>query len=120
MRKWPACNIQDCGVGVHGPEGGAWVDVLYSGLKIRRCVPNFSCSGDKVDEALCLAVTESSERILSRSGTHRAFTLAQSWVARTIVDHGNPASGAWHGTSATAPATTAACANDAEVFDGLL
>ena len=35
-----------------------------------------------------------------------------------IVDHGNP--GAWHGTSATAPATTVACANDAEVLDGLL
>ena len=35
-----------------------------------------------------------------------------------IVDHGNP--GAWHGTSATAPATTIACANDAEVHDGLL
>ena len=35
-----------------------------------------------------------------------------------IVDHGNP--GAWHGTSATAPATTVACANDAEVLEGLL
>ena len=35
-----------------------------------------------------------------------------------IVDHGNP--GAWHGTSATAPATTIACASDAEVLDGLL
>ncbi|KAH9037515.1 hypothetical protein EDB85DRAFT_2072974 [Lactarius pseudohatsudake] len=35
-----------------------------------------------------------------------------------IVDHGNP--GAWHGGSATAPATTVACANDAEVLDGLV
>lgn len=35
-----------------------------------------------------------------------------------IVDHGNP--GAWHGASATAPATTVACANDAEVLDGLV
>ena len=39
--------------------------------------------------------------------------------ARTaIVDHGNP--GAWHGTSATAPATTVGCTNDAEVLDGVL
>jgi hypothetical protein len=39
--------------------------------------------------------------------------------ARTaIVDHGNP--GAWHGTSAAAPATTVGCTNDAEVFDGVL
>ncbi|KAI9445645.1 hypothetical protein BJY52DRAFT_1206691 [Lactarius psammicola] len=35
-----------------------------------------------------------------------------------IVDHGNP--GAWHGTSATVPATTVACANDAEVLGRLL
>ncbi|KAH9015401.1 hypothetical protein EDB85DRAFT_2156723 [Lactarius pseudohatsudake] len=34
-----------------------------------------------------------------------------------IVDHGNP--GAWHGTSVTAPATIVACANDAEVLDGM-
>ncbi|KAH9015481.1 hypothetical protein EDB85DRAFT_2156653 [Lactarius pseudohatsudake] len=34
-----------------------------------------------------------------------------------IVDHGNP--GAWHGTSMTVPATTVACANDAEVLDGM-
>ncbi|KAI9428956.1 hypothetical protein BJY52DRAFT_1200720 [Lactarius psammicola] len=35
-----------------------------------------------------------------------------------IVDDGNP--GTRHGTSATAPATTVACANDAEVLDRLL
>ena len=35
-----------------------------------------------------------------------------------IVDHGNP--GAEQGTSAIAPVTTIACANDAEVLDGLL
>ncbi|KAI9450824.1 hypothetical protein BJY52DRAFT_1419405 [Lactarius psammicola] len=35
-----------------------------------------------------------------------------------IIDHSNP--GAWHGTSAIAPATTVACANDAEVLDRLL
>ncbi len=35
-----------------------------------------------------------------------------------IVDHGNP--GAWHGMSASAPATTVACTNDAEVLDGVL
>ena len=39
--------------------------------------------------------------------------------ARTaIVDHGNP--GAWHGTSASAPATTVPCTNDTEVLDGVL
>ena len=46
----------------------------------------------------------------------RTFALAQSRLinARTrtaIIDHGNP--GAWLGT-------TVACANDAEVLDGLL
>ena len=35
-----------------------------------------------------------------------------------IIDQGNP--GAWHGTSATAPATTVACTSDAEVLDGLM
>ena len=35
-----------------------------------------------------------------------------------IVDHGNP--GAWHGTSAAAPATTVGCTNDGEVLDGVL
>ena len=35
-----------------------------------------------------------------------------------IVDHGNP--GAWHGTSASAPAMTAPCMNDAEALDGML
>lgn len=34
-----------------------------------------------------------------------------------IVDHGNL--GAWHVSSATAPATTVACMNDADVLDGL-
>ncbi|KAH9031827.1 hypothetical protein EDB84DRAFT_1578712 [Lactarius hengduanensis] len=47
--------------------------------------------------------------------------IAQSRVKRArtvIVNSGSP--GAWHGTSATASATTVACANDAEVFDRLL
>jgi len=35
-----------------------------------------------------------------------------------IVDRGNP--GTWHGKSPTEPATSVACANDAEVLDGLL
>ena len=35
-----------------------------------------------------------------------------------IVDHGNP--GAWHDTSASAPATTVPCTTDAEVLDGIL
>ena len=35
-----------------------------------------------------------------------------------IVDHGNP--GAWHGTSASAPATTVPCTTDAEVLEGIL
>ena len=40
-------------------------------------------------------------------------------IARTvIVDHSNP--GAWHGTSASAPATTVPCTTDAEVLDGIL
>jgi len=39
-------------------------------------------------------------------------------TATSIVDHVSP--GSWRGTSATAPATAIACANDAEVLDGLL
>ncbi|KAI9445651.1 hypothetical protein BJY52DRAFT_1194220 [Lactarius psammicola] len=39
-------------------------------------------------------------------------------ICTAIVNHGNP--GAWHGTSATAPATTVAYVNDAEVLDVLL
>ena len=35
-----------------------------------------------------------------------------------IGDHGNP--GASHDTSATEPATTVACASDAEVLAGLI
>ena len=35
-----------------------------------------------------------------------------------IVDHGNP--GAWHSTSASAPATTVPCTTDMEVLDGIL
>jgi RNA exonuclease 1 len=35
-----------------------------------------------------------------------------------IIDHGNP--GAWHSTLVTAPMTTIAYANDAEVLNGLL
>ena len=41
-----------------------------------------------------------------------------SHTRMVIVDHGNP--GAWYGTSATEPATTVACASDAEVLAGLI
>jgi len=54
------------------------------------------------------------------SQSHRAVTRGPNGArtCTTIVDHGYLS--AWHGTSATAPSTTVACANDAEVLDGLL
>ena len=55
-------------------------------------------------------------RIARSHSRNRGSNGARTRTA--IVDHGNP--GAWHGTSATAPATIIACANDAEVLDGLL
>ncbi|KAH8977723.1 hypothetical protein EDB92DRAFT_2108477 [Lactarius akahatsu] len=47
--------------------------------------------------------------------------IAQSrikWARTVIIYPGSP--GAWHGTSATAPAVIVACANNAEVLDRLL
>ena len=50
-------------------------------------------------------------RIVHSDSCNRGSNGARTRTA--IVDHCNP--GAWHGTSATAPATTVTCTNDAEV-----
>jgi len=56
------------------------------------------------------------EPILARIARTHFHSGASARAA--IVDHGSP--GAWHGTSASAPATTVACSTDAEVLEGVL
>ena len=58
------------------------------------------------------------EPILARIARARGRGLDGGGARAAIVDHGNP--GAWHGTSASAPATTVPCTTDAEVLDGIL
>ncbi len=60
------------------------------------------------------------EPILARIARSHWWTRGRNGarMCTAIVDHGNPS--AWHGTSATAPTTSVACANDAEVPDRLL
>ena len=58
------------------------------------------------------------EPILARIACARCCGPNGGSARVVIVDHGNP--GAWHGTSASAPATTVPCTTDAEVLDGIL
>ena len=55
---------------------------------------------------------------IARSQSHTRSGGAGGGARAAIVDHGNP--GAWHGTSASAPATTVPCTNDAEVIEGVV
>lgn len=55
---------------------------------------------------------------IARSQSHTRSGGDSGGARAVIVDHGNP--GAWHGASASAPATTVACTNDAEVLEGVL
>ncbi len=58
------------------------------------------------------------EPILGRIARSQSHSHSGGGARTAIVDHGNP--GAWHGASATAPATTVACTSDAEVLEGVL
>ena len=58
------------------------------------------------------------EPILARIARARCRGPNGGSARAAIVDHGNP--GAWHGTSASAPATTVPCTTDAEVVDGII
>lgn len=58
------------------------------------------------------------EPILARIARARCRGPNGGSARAAIVDHGNP--GAWHGTSASAPATAVPCTTDAEVLDGIL
>ncbi|KAH9965648.1 hypothetical protein BJV74DRAFT_869879 [Russula compacta] len=103
-RKWLGRTIQDRGPGGHDPEedAQACVDLLKA-----KIINGPGYGEFRTDYEPILARVARSLRGPNGSGARAA-----------IVDHGNP--GAWHGTSATAPATTVACTNDTEVLDGLL
>ncbi|KAN0141735.1 hypothetical protein V8E53_000197 [Lactarius tabidus] len=106
-RKWLGRVIQDRGPGGHNPEedARACMDLLKAKIKNRPGYGEFRADFEPI-----LA------RIARSHPRNRGSNGGRTRTA--IVDHGNP--GAWHGTSATAPATTVACANDAEVLDGLV
>ncbi|KAH9055829.1 hypothetical protein EDB83DRAFT_2293073 [Lactarius deliciosus] len=106
-RKWLGRTIQDRGPGGHNPEedARACIDLLKAKIKNGPGFGEF-----RADYEPILA------RIARSHSRNRGSNGARTRTA--IVDHGNP--GAWHGGSATAPATTVACANDAEVLDGLV
>ncbi|KAI9434729.1 hypothetical protein H4582DRAFT_1881782 [Lactarius indigo] len=106
-RKWLGRTIQDRGPGGHNPEedARACIDLLKAKIKNGPGFGEF-----RADYEPILA------RIARSHSRNRGSNGARTRTA--IVDHGNP--GAWHGGSATAPATTIACANDAEVLDGLV
>ncbi|KAI9508061.1 hypothetical protein F5148DRAFT_1284472 [Russula earlei] len=102
-RKWLNRTIQDRGPGGHDPEEDARACVDLLKAKIRN--------GPGYGE-----FRTDYEPILARIA--RSHFRSGAGARAAIVNHGNP--GAWHGTSAAAPATTVACANDAEVLDGVL
>ncbi|KAN0141687.1 hypothetical protein V8E53_000149 [Lactarius tabidus] len=106
-RKWLGRVIQDRGPGGHNPEedARACMDLLKAKIKNGP-----GCGEFRADLEPMLA------RIARSHSRNRGSNGGRTRTA--IVDHGNP--GAWHGASATAPATTVACANDAEVLDGLV
>jgi len=58
------------------------------------------------------------EPIPARIARARSCSSNGGSACAVIVDHSNP--GAWHGTSASVPATTVHCTTDAEVLDGIL
>ncbi|KAN0141756.1 hypothetical protein V8E53_000218 [Lactarius tabidus] len=105
-RKWLGRVIQDRGPGGHNPEedARACMDLLKAKIKNGPGYGEFRADFEPI-----LA------RIARSHSRNRGSNGGRTRTA--IVDHGNP--GAWHGASATAPATTVACANDAEVLDGL-
>ncbi|KAH9958157.1 hypothetical protein BC827DRAFT_1362457 [Russula dissimulans] len=102
-RKWLNRTIQDRGPGGHDPEEDALacVDLLRAKIKNGPGYGEF-----RTDY----------ESILGRIG--RSKFRGGACARAAIVDHGNP--GAWHGMSASAPATTVACTTDAEVLEGVL
>ncbi|KAN0141708.1 hypothetical protein V8E53_000170 [Lactarius tabidus] len=106
-RKWLGRVIQERGPGGHNPEedARACMDLLKAKIKNGPGYGEFRADFEPI-----LA------RIARSHPRNRGSNGGRTRTA--IVDHGNP--GAWHGTSATAPATTVACANDAEVLDGLV
>ena len=90
-----------------------------------RCVPLCLSSCDRVDDFSGLGPRYGEfradyEPILARiARSHSRDRGSNGAPTRTaIVDQGSP--GAWHCTSVTVQATTVACANDAEVLDGLV
>ncbi|KAI0248416.1 hypothetical protein BJV78DRAFT_799137 [Lactifluus subvellereus] len=107
VRKWLGRTIQDRGPSGHDPEGDARACVDLLKVKIKN--------GPGYGE-----FRTDYEPILARIAcSHSRHHGPNGEGARTaIVDHGNP--GAWHGTSASAPATTVPCTNDTEVVDGVL
>ena len=60
---------------------------------------------------------------MKRPGIDTVFTLTQAWIYwRALAQRSstNATLVPWHGMPTTPPSTTAACASDAEVLDGLL
>ncbi|KAN0138097.1 hypothetical protein V8E53_003986 [Lactarius tabidus] len=108
--QWLGCIIQDRGPGGHKREEGAHtcLDILNAKprlrtARVRRILADF--------EPILVPI---------------AYTLAQSRVEWRTHAHGDRRpwqpgwSSTWHGTSATAPTTTVACAKEVEVLHGLL
>ncbi|KAF8496216.1 hypothetical protein F5888DRAFT_1706478 [Russula emetica] len=106
-RKWLGRTIQDRGPGGHDPEedARACADLLRAKIKNGPGYGEFRADY----EPILARIARSQSHICSGGG---------GGARAAIVDHGNP--GAWHGTSASAPATTVACTNDAEVLEGVL
>ncbi|KAN0141439.1 hypothetical protein V8E53_000684 [Lactarius tabidus] len=106
-RTWLGRRIQDRGPGGHNPEedARACMDLLKAKIKNGPGYGEFRADF----EPILARIARSHSR--NRGSNGRRTRTA-------IVDHGNP--GAWHGASATAPAPTVACANDAEVLNGLV
>ncbi|KAI0266318.1 hypothetical protein BGY98DRAFT_1191446 [Russula aff. rugulosa BPL654] len=107
-RRWLGRTIQDRGPGGHDPEedARACVDLLKAKIKNGPGYGEF-----RTDYEPILAR-------IARSQSHTRSGGAGGGARAAIVDHGNP--GAWHGTSASAPATTVPCTNDAEVIEGVV
>ncbi|KAI0249684.1 hypothetical protein BJV78DRAFT_1394638 [Lactifluus subvellereus] len=109
-RKRLGRTIQDRGPGGYDPKEDACASIDLHKAKIKNG-PGY---GEyRMDyEAIFARIARSHSRRHGPNGEG----------ARTggtaIVDHGNP--GAWHGTSASAPATIVLCTNDMEVLDGVL
>ncbi|KAH9011778.1 hypothetical protein EDB84DRAFT_1646685, partial [Lactarius hengduanensis] len=107
-RKWPGCPMQDRGPGGYDFEedAHACVDLLKTKIKNNHLYNNMSRSSSR--RIMILECIARSPRALA----------GQNGVRTAIGNPGNPV--ALHGTSATPPATTVACANDVEIVDELL